>query len=254
MYHGLILAGRKPMSYGLELLLNYTLSRATDNGQAGVGIGGITFLSTDGIIDPYNLNGEQGFSATDARSRFTGSAVWQPGWGKGANGASNLLLSGWNFSTTVTATNGVRYSGTVQSTATQSVGTTSGLQGGMTGGLIQTTGNPIGGRITWMPRNSFVLPNLFNVDVRLAKQFRITERYNVELRGEAFNILNRTQVLAVSTNAFNYAAPATTSPTCPSATHANTCMVPVATFQQPSTTSANLMGARQLQAGVRFNF
>jgi hypothetical protein len=257
MYHGLVATVRKPMSHGVEFLANYTLSRAVDNGQAGVGIGGITFQSTDGIIDMYNLNGEQGFSSTDVRNRFTGSVIWQPSWGSGSSGISKLVVQGWSVSSAITATNGARYSGTVQSSATQCAvvvspcpAGSSGLNGGMNGALIQTTGNNIGGRITWLPRNSIVLPNLYNVDLRISKRFAITERMGFDLRFEAFNLFNSTLVLAASSNAYNYAQPGAAG----CVGHTNTCMVPVSSFQRPSTTSGNLFGARQLQAGARFSF
>jgi hypothetical protein len=130
----------------------------------------------------------------------------------------------------------------------------------------------MGGRIAWLPRASFKLPNYGVLDLRLAKQITIRERFNVELRAEMFNALNSTLILDVDKNAYTYASLAastsatptpacwnglTTSGTGPAAgtmAHANTCMVPVTTFQQPITTTGNLLGSRQVQFGARFNF
>ena len=39
-------------------------------------------------------------------------------------------------------------------------------------------------------RNTLVGPGLFNIDTTLSKRFRIRERYRVEIRAEAFNLLN----------------------------------------------------------------
>jgi len=124
----------------------------------------------------------------------------------------------------------------------------------MQASVLMNVAVPGSGRVSFLPRAGFVNPSYTNIDVRLSKQFRIIERFNVELRGEAFNLFNSTLVLAVDAGAYNYASPNASSTTCPSATHVNTCMVPLKTFQRPTTTTANLLGARQLQAGVRFNF
>jgi len=108
----------------------------------------------------------------------------------------------------------------------------------------------------WLPRNSFLLPGYHNVDLRLAKEFTVHERFGFEIRAEAFNLLNSTIVLAVNQNAYNYV----TANTGVCAGHANTCMAPVVnaagmpTLGQATTTSSNLLGARQLQFGARFTF
>ena len=152
------------------------------------------------------------------------------------------------MSSSITATNGNRYSGGIQGTGQQTLGSATGVNGGMTGSAIQTTANLIGGRISWVPRNFFQYPNVYNVDFRLTKEFPIRERFNLEFRGEAFNLFNSTIVQGVNQNAYNFG--------CPSGgpAHANTCLQPVTAFQTTTSTSGNLFGARQLQAGVRFNF
>jgi hypothetical protein len=263
-YHGMLLAIRKPMTHGIELLANYTLGRAVDNGQQGFNISSTTALNTPGVLNPFDMRAEQGPSSTDARNRFTSSVIWMPPFGR--NAASPFvrkLVEGWSFSTSITATNGTHYSGRVQSSASPcsvaitpgftnctNAGGVSGLQGGMTGVLMQTTGNAFGGRIAWLPRASFTLPNIYNVDFRMAKQIAITERLDLELRGEAFNLFNTTLVLNVNQNAYNYAEPNTAA----CAGHTNTCMVPVSSFQNPSVTSSTLLGARQIQFGARLSF
>src|ERR1700676_5071096 len=124
----------------------------------------------------------------------------------------------------------------------------------MGGAGISSPGSNLAGRVGWLAPGSFVLPNLYNVDLRLGKQFAIAERFHGSVRGAAFNLFNATLIQEVGgTNhtAYDYATPG--QPGCP-ASHLNTCMVPISTFQVPSITSGNLLGARQLQAGVRFEF
>src|SRR5262249_15162192 len=154
-----------------EILSNYTLSKATDDGEGFNTIGGGLFLGSDGVLDPFhrdynpanNMPGEQGLSGGDNRHRFTSSVIWAPNFGKdSSNKVMKGALGGWALSGTVTATSSTRYSGTVQSSSVQSIcpgtgvlpncGTSpssakSGLDGGMTAALLSTGGTPIGGRI-----------------------------------------------------------------------------------------------------------
>ncbi len=269
-YNGLILTVRKaPTSYGLEVVANYTLSKSRDGGQAGVLTGGEGFYTTHGFLDPFNRGstpllpfGEEGFSTNDVRHRFTSSLVWQPGFGSNVSNAfARSVLSGWSISNTATISGGTRYSALIGSSRIQCLEPTGscpdgsrGLLGGMTGILISSSGNPIGGRAAWLPRNSFTQPKIVNFDVRLAKQFAITEGVAFEVRAEAFNILNTTLVQRVFDSAFTYVAPSATSSTCPSADHNNTCMAARSSFQNARTTSSNLFGARQMQFGLRLSF
>ncbi|HKX85009.1 MAG TPA: hypothetical protein VJL58_12375, partial [Pyrinomonadaceae bacterium] len=59
-------------------------------------------------------------------------------------------------------------------------------------------------------RNSFKLPNLTNLDVRLSKRFKLTETMNLELLAEAFNIVNRTHVFGVETTMYQRSGSSTT--------------------------------------------
>ena len=87
----------------------------------------------------------------------------------------------------------------------------------MTGAGIGSTGTPAGSRISWLPNGAFVLPNLYDVDLRLIKQVSFKERYHFELRLEAFNLFNSTLVQLVNTNAYSYTKPgaAIGTGTCP---------------------------------------
>ncbi len=265
MYNGLVLTVRKPMRNGVEVLANYTFSRATDNGQQSGGT-----PMTEGqvgipAIDPFNNNLEKGYSGTDIRNRFSASVIVAPAWGNSAAGAKRLLVGNWSLSSTIIAQGGQAYTGMVQGVtapsavyngyapgaSTPATFTYIPLDGSMGGAGITSPGANLAGRIAWVAPGGFKLPSLYDVDLRLSKQFAITERYNIELRGEAFNVFNSTLVQQVSQSAYKYVSPGSSG--CP-ATHASTCMVPITSFGQYQTTSGNLFGARQLQAGIRFRF
>ncbi len=74
-YNGLVLTLKKPMSHDVELLFNYTYSKALDDGETA-GTNG-TFFGTDGVLDPYNFKGDYSYSDLDQRHRFVGKVIWE---------------------------------------------------------------------------------------------------------------------------------------------------------------------------------
>ncbi len=271
-YDGMIVALRKPISHGLEVQANYTLSLSKDSGEQGAstnqGEGQVGLTN----IDPYNDKAEWGNSATDVRNRFVTSVVYAPSFERLVSGnVGKELLGGWSLSSSITAQNGGHYTALTSGSTTKNltvtgctVGQASGacstvfnfapLDGGLSGVSITSPGANNSSRLTWLPNGSFVMPNLYNVDMRLEKQFSIKERYHIAIRGEAFNVFNSTLVQNVSMAAYSIAAPSASSTSCPSLRHTNSCLVPVSAFQTATVTSGNNLGARQLQAALRFEF
>jgi hypothetical protein len=107
-------------------------------------------------------------------------------------------------------------------------------------------------------RNSYRNPDLWNVDLRVSKRFNFTERYNLELLAEGFNIFNRTQVSGL--NFTQYALPVTSGgvSNCFSINGITTndanglCSQP--TFGSIFSTDSNNFRERQIQFAVRFHF
>jgi hypothetical protein len=279
-YNGAIVTVRKPMSHGIEILANYTLAKATDGGLPFNGLGSVgSQLEGQQILNPYNRHDPQaqGYSGTDVRNRFTMSAIFSPAWGSSSSSrVVKGILGGWSLAGAFTASNGTRYNDTVNSTATPCivtgvVGTTTGANkcvgqpavqdGGMLNSVLMNTSVPNGGPVAFQPRTSFTLPNFYNLDTRLAKQFKATERFTVEIRAELFNTLNSTIVQAVQTAGYTYAAPGSglCSANVNGSPRTNECMVPVISggrwqFGNVTTTTGNLLGARQAQFGLRVGF
>jgi hypothetical protein len=249
-YNSFVLTLRKRMSHGVEFLANYTLSKAIDGGQVAGANG--TFFGTDPPIDPLNRKLEYGTSDLNQTHRFVGSAVYMPRF-KAANKMTSQAVNGWNFSTIVTMSSGQPITELIN-------GFPSGvgfIDGGLTGGLVTNTGGLIGGRAPFLSRNSIDNPNLYNVDFRIGREFRIFERLRLALVGEAFNLFNHTNVTQIgptSTNggalAFNYTAPG--SGAC--AGHSNACIVPSPAFPTNTTTTTAIFGPRQLQISGRITF
>jgi hypothetical protein len=248
-YNSFVLTVRKRTSHGFEFLANYTLSKAVDGGQVSGQFG--TFFGTDPPFDPHNRKLEYGASDLDQRHRFVGSAVWAPPFSKISNKAARLIVDGFNFSTIVTAASGQPL------TESLSGFPSGGVDGGLTGGLVSNSGNPTGGRVPFLPRNNYYLPNIYNTDFRIARDFTFHERFKLSLVGEAFNIFNHTIITGVGPgsppNSFNFTAAG--SGVCSAANgHTNSCIVPNATFPTVTQTSTSIYGARQLQISGRITF
>lgn len=245
-YNGFVLTLRKRMSHGIELIFNYTLSKALDDGQTA-GTNG-TFFGTDGILDPYNLKQDYSYSDLDQRHRFVGSIVWQPTFGKNLESAIvRHLANGWSTSAIVTVATGQPYTANI---GTSILGTALPGDGGMTGAEVSTFAGPTGGRVSWLARNYYNLPNYSNVDFRLGRGFAFSDRYHLNFMVDAFNLFNSTIVGGVNTTAYTYSAAG--SGACGG--HTNGCLVPSSSFGSWTSTSGALYGPRQLQFGARLDF
>jgi len=242
-YNSFVLTVRKRMSGGLEFVANYTLAKATDCGQVPGQFG--TFNGTDSPIDPYNRKLECARSDLDQRQRFVGNTVWMPQWAKKmSNPTAKYILDGWALSTIVTLAAGQPVTGVISGNVAGAIA------GGPTGGAVNNSGTATGGRSPGLPRNFYTGPGMADVDLRLGREFRFTERLRLSLIGEAFNLFNFTNAYTVNTTQYTYTAAG--SGVC--AGHTNGCLVPQTSFLTPSATNNNLFGARQLQLSGRITF
>ena len=259
-YHSLVFTVRKPMAHGIEVLANYTWSKAMDGGQT-YGSNG-TFNGTDAPLIPFALGHRQGRAAEYALSdlnikgRFVGTVVMKSQFGIGNHFAA-YAVNGWLLSGTVTAQTGppvtATYSGSL--TAVNGIGN------------LTTDAGPNNASFTSGPaarvpdfiarRNAFEGPGIHNTDARLSRSFPIVhERYNLELAAEVFNVANHRNILGVNTPLVSYSAPGS-SASCPATATAG-CFGPLATTTNPflseSSTTSTIYTPRQLQLVAKFNF
>jgi outer membrane receptor protein involved in Fe transport len=246
-YHGLVVSVRKPFSNGLELLANYTVSKAIDDGQV-IGTNG-TFNGTDTPLDPRNQKLENSLSDLDQRQRFVTSLYWVPPFSKISNTPTRLMLNGFSFGGIVTIASAGPQTGFVS-------GAPFGAPDfGVTGGEVSSFGGFTGGRVPYTGRNTFKAPTtLRTVDFRISRDIPIHERFKLQLNGEAFNLFNHTNFTSVLTNAVNFTAHSATSTTCNNAQHTNDCLVARTDFLLPSAAGNALYGARQLQVSAKLIF
>jgi len=256
-YNSMVFSVKRPFSNGLEMLLNYTWSKATDEGEVGGAFG--TFFGSDFPIDPYNIKGEHGLSDLNQSQHFTGSVVYAPPFFHNlSNHTARYIADGWSFSGITTDASGFPV------TPFMSANANGGIDGGLTGGTMSSSsglGSP--GRAPFVGRNSVKGPGYNNLDFRIARTFPIREKINFQVMGEAFNLLNHANILSVSTTGYFYIKPGTTADgvTCPAASGTfNGCIAPeVAPYTStpvgtPTGTSGILASERQLQFSAKLFF
>ena len=227
-YHALVLQANRRLTRGLQFQTNYTLSRASDNGQSSV-----TFTSNNLPFNAFDQQNEDGLSNFDRRQKFVASVVYSPN--PFADGAAKHVFNGWTFAPILNAFSGQRFTGNISGSINpQSFGFASNQTPG--GGVNGSGG---ASRFALIPRNFFKQPNIWYVDARLSRRFSITESTKLEFLVEGFNVFNRTQVTGVNTTIYNLSGS-------------------TLTFNNPfgTTTGADstLFRERQVQLAARFEF
>ena len=260
-YHSLVATVRKPFAHGIEVLANYTWSRAMDGGQVS-GVNG-TFNGTDTPIDPFARGHRLGRSAEYARSdldergRFVGSVVASPTIDRFVdNKYARYAINGFTVSGTLTAQNGQPLTGFLASAPRSLIG-----DGGLSGAELSLFNSGTNGRVPDQVarRNAFTGPGIHNVDARISRDFVLHESIKLQLFAEAFNVANHRNILGVSTSLYTFVTPGTAynGGTCPT-TGNNGCIVPLAAgaqpFATPTSTSSVLYGPRQIQLTARLFF
>jgi len=208
-YESLQLRLERRFSKGVAFQVSYTFGKAlTDAG--GTGIFG---FNSPGIEDYYNMRNEKSLSPSDVGNRIVFSLQWELPFGQGKpilGGAGrfvNALSGGWQINTIGTMQTGYPLALTTSVNQTNALGGTSrpNIAAGAspnlpanrqtltewfnTAAFSQPAPFTFGNVARTLP--STRAPGLQNFDVSLFKNNRIRERYNLQLRFEAFNIVNR---------------------------------------------------------------
>jgi hypothetical protein len=202
----------RPAKNGFQFQLQYMWSHnISDN--AGAGDGANIMISNCRRCD-------RGEAAWDVRHTATANAVYQLPFGKGRkygidNKVADAILGGWGLSGFYTIRTGLPFDVTINRTVAalpDGVATTPGRGApaqrpnfvpGVPFYVADKNANmwlnaaafATPANLTWgnLPRNALRGPGLWQMDLSLAKQAKITERLSTEVRAEAFNIFNRAQ-------------------------------------------------------------
>jgi hypothetical protein len=247
-YHALVLQANRRLTNGLQFQMNYTLSRAQDNGQSSV-----TFTSNNLPFNAFDQSAEDGLSAFDRRQKFVASVVYNTDFDVFKdNAVGRAIFNGWTIAPILNSFSGQRYtqsiSGSISPTAYGFASNTT------PGGGINGSGGST--RFSALPRNWFKQPNIWFVDFRLSRRFNLGEDMRLEVLGEAFNLFNRTQVTSVNSTFYNFATTTSTFPTVPCPAGFAQCLTFNANgpFQNVTGADSTLFRERQVQFAVRFEF
>ena len=229
-YSALVLQVNRRFTNGLQFQSSYTLARATDTGQNSL----ITTSIFNQPVDVYQRQVyDFGPSNFDVRHKFVFSGVYAPTLYKGSGDSfGDYVLNGWSFAPIYVIYSGAPYSAVVSGSA-----------------LNGSNGD---NRFTQLPRNRFRLPAIKNMDLRVSKRFNFSERYNLEVLGEAFNLFNRTQVFGQSTTLYTPATNCAVTNGITTSDPNGLCFTP--SFGSVTTTDSNKYRERQIQFAVRFHF
>ncbi len=258
-YNALVVALNRRFYQSFQIQSSFTWSRANDFGQASQ-----TFTATNNVLNPFNLADEYSRSNFDIRDRFAFSAIWSPNYYHGDAKWVGYVVNGFTISPLIVASSGVPFTPTVSGSApSQTIaGVTYVAAQGATGNSLDDDGTT---RVPFLGANSFQLPRTVNVDLRLAKEFKVWESWKLTLSGDAFNLFNHVNVTAVNSQMFSITAPTTAT-----TVHGVSCSAaaPCFVYQDPaitgssstslfhaSTQSSNsLIAQRQIQVGIKLTF
>jgi outer membrane receptor protein involved in Fe transport len=202
---------------GLRLGARYTYSVAKDNLSTTFSETGQAFNL--GYLDPFNPKLDYGYADFDVRHRFAANFVWNVPHFSGAKGFLDQAVNGWELTGILNLRSGLPFS-VYDSTNVFGAFMRAELNGpvNLTGSInhhavgvsdtpdrykyIDLTGlthqftDQIG--LSEFPpfptdmskRNAFRGPGFWNLDSALYKNFRLNERFSLQLRFEAYNVFN----------------------------------------------------------------
>ena len=171
-YHALILQLQRRFAQIFTLSAHHTWSKAIDEAT--------DYNSSYEPHLQWDARGELALSAFHRGHRFVANAVVQSPWKAGqGRGFGHNLLSDFTFSGVLLARSFAPFN----------------LENGFdsVGDRHTDTHRPWG-----LGRNVGVGPAFFGMDIRLTRSFSLSERVNLQVVGEAFNLLNRTNFKSVN--------------------------------------------------------
>lgn len=193
-------------SAGFNLNTSYTFSKFLENtNDTGTTIG----TDTGPYSNFYNRRADYGPSANDVRHRIVFSTVYETPFGRGkrylTTSVMGKVLGGWTVGNVSTA-----QSGATMSINTQTNNCNCFSAGSQRPNVSRNPNLPSGQRSVarWFDTSAFAqpaiytfgnsgrnivrVPGRFNMDFSLMRNFRLAERFNLQVRGESFNALNHT--------------------------------------------------------------
>jgi hypothetical protein len=199
-YNSMQITMQRRMGHGVSLLANYTWSKAIDYASFGSIEGNQTGP------DPVNIRNNRGPADFDITQRAVVSGIWQLPLLKGSNSFARSVLGGWQQNVIFSAQTGTPL--TIRSGVDNDFNGAGGDFGDYRGGDT----NPGSSRpkeqqiLRWFNTSVFATnaigtigsgrrgqlraPGDWNLDYSVFKNFALSERKTLQIRGELFNALN----------------------------------------------------------------
>lgn len=183
-YNGATVELRRRFRGKFQGSLAYTLGKVEDTvpDAVNVVIGGgddARFQS-----DPTDFERNRASGNNDVRHRLVFSAYWDLGYWKDSGGVVKGLLDGWSLSWIASIQTGQPYSERVANDLNN--------DGNRSNDIVPGS------------RNSHRLPTAYNLDMRLSRKITLGPKAKLEIIGEAFNLLNTTNVSAQRDILYNF--------------------------------------------------
>jgi hypothetical protein len=234
-YNAMVVALNRRFYQGFQIQTSFTYSHARDAGQTSQ-----TFTVANNVLNPFDLTQEQGRSNFDIRERFAFGAVWTPDLYHGSHLILKELVNGFTISPLIAISAGAPYTPLIQGNA----------PGGVSSGVLGAGGT---NRYPFFAPNAFQMPRTANVDLRLEKSFRLTERRAFTLTADAFNAFNHTNFTTVDNQLYTICA-AKLKCSVTGLTPTVNQLVFHSPFGLPTQSSNSLLAQRQIQIGARLDF
>jgi hypothetical protein len=262
-YNAFQLRVEKRLSHGVSFVFNYALSKTMDS---GTGSGNDT--AVDVWQNAYSVPANYGLSTLDVKNTINGSATYELPFGHGRSfglhGIADEALGGWRATGVFQIHSGIPFTPNTSNDGQDLSGSGANQCGCGYEWLPNVVGvptyahpknfnpnvdqwysykpfvTPANGTLGDERRNPLIGPNWRNLDLSLAKTFRLIYGVNLEIRADANNAFNHP----------NFGQPATSTGTGITYNLPTVDGVPEA----PPTQITSASGARLIQLGGRFTF
>ena len=220
-YNGLQTEVTRRLSHGLQFRANFTWSKNLDNNSALTGAQANNQAQM--LMDRSNIKRDWGPAAFDIRAQSTITVHYDLPFGHGqaflssSQGAVNKLVEGWQINSITTLLSGFPFTPLIGANRSGNGDTRNPDRPDWNPNF---TGNVILGQPNrWYNPNAFILPTvgtfgnvgrgvlrgpgLATLDLSLMKNTRLSERFTLQFRAEAFNLLNRANFGVPNTTVFS---------------------------------------------------
>ena len=193
-YNSLLMSLEAHQWHGLDIRASYSLSHSIDDASDGIDFDfGLAYPQNS-----ENTRGERASSTFDVRHRFTATFLYKLPRVEARHGVVDFILGGWNFSdvallqsghplTVVTLSNP---SGTNEFADRPDLVANPNRSPNAFLAFNAFSDNFFN-RFGNLPRNAILGPNFFDTDVRISKDYALSEGKILQFSAQVFNVINR---------------------------------------------------------------